>query len=48
MANRWAPDGVEIFAGISGPLLLATSITTPFILDTDILGHWLADIVGLL
>ncbi|MEU9087986.1 helix-turn-helix domain-containing protein [Streptomyces sp. NPDC048357] len=48
VANRWAPDALEGAAGISGPLLLPASLVTPFILDTDILGHWLADIVGLL
>ncbi|WP_405940699.1 helix-turn-helix domain-containing protein [Streptomyces sp. NBC_00207] len=46
--NRWAPDVLEGFVGIGGPLLLAASVITPFILDTDGLGHWLADIVGLL
>ncbi|MFG2484969.1 hypothetical protein ACGFSI_19705 [Streptomyces virginiae] len=46
--NRWAPDALEGAAGISGPLALAASITAPFVLDTDVLGHWLADIVGLL
>ncbi|MFB7260812.1 helix-turn-helix domain-containing protein [Streptomyces nojiriensis] len=46
--NHWAPDALDTFVTFAGPLLLAASTITPFILDTDVLGHWLADIVGLL
>ncbi|MEU7600457.1 hypothetical protein [Streptomyces sp. NPDC041003] len=48
MRNHWVPAGLQTFVAFAGPLLLAASTITPFILDTDVLGHWLADIVGLL
>ncbi|WP_328923577.1 hypothetical protein OG429_02365 [Streptomyces sp. NBC_00190] len=48
MTNNWTSDWPAGVIVCAGPLLLAAGIGTPFLLGTDVLGHWLADAVGLL
>ncbi|MFJ8212122.1 helix-turn-helix domain-containing protein [Streptomyces sp. NPDC096033] len=48
MRNSWTSDWPAPVVLCSGPLFLAAGIGAPFLVGSDVLGHWLADAVGLL